>query len=416
MQEPKWVETMDFEEIDARELEGFFQQQIIQTVQSLGKNQGLKVIQNFEPVPLYGVMEEKGWEHFTRKISDNEFHVFFRRSQSEESETQASEEPAFPAPNVHSPNKVPVVIQSATPVVYPVLLRILKSSEIKKYFDVRQVKVWEKTEKHLGWIVSGKADISFSAIISSANLLGRETDVKLATVTVWDNFYIVTRGYKAQSLADLKGKEIYMPLFRKAPPAQVTHYLLRQHGENPEEFNFVYGEPFGRPEEIAQKLIQGETDTALIREPEVSYALHAHSDIHVSFSYSELWKQLRPHSHGLPNAGLLFKGSFIREYPELTEIFLRELDAAVNWIKENPEQAASETFQAMGHSLPEIQLFLERVNFENIPAIQVQDELRDYLGILEKKAAQKILQKADELFLEEEFFQPSNKELTLVEE
>ena len=407
MQKPTWVESLSFEEIDARQLEGFFLQKIVQTAQTLDQGQGLKIVQSFEPVPLYGVMEKEGWEHFTEKISEDEFHIFFRRVQKEEE----AEEPRAEAPAVHGTHKVPVVIQSATPVVYPVLLRLLDSPEIKRHFDVREVKVWQETEKHLGWIVSGKADISFSAIIASANLLGKENDVKLATVTVWDNFYIVTRGYKAESLSDLQGKEIHMPLFRKAPPAQVTHYLLRQFGLNPDEFNFVYGEPFGRPEEIARKLINGEIDTALIREPEVSYALHAHPDMHVSFSYSDLWQQLRPESHGLPNAGLVFKGAFTRQHPELTKLFLRATDEAVSWVKANPQEAAFRSFREMGHSLYEVQLFLQRVAFENIPAYRVQNELRDYLGILEEKAARKILEKADELFLEESYFERPASEL-----
>ena len=414
MQKPIWLETLEFEEIDARQLEGFFLQNIIQHAQTLEEGKGLKVIQSFEPMPLYGVMEKEGWEHFTQKISENEYHVFFKRSkvfQEEETEARVIKKTSA----VHKTQKVPVVIQSATPVVYPILMRLLESENIQHHFEIKEVKVWQETEKHLGWIVSGKADISFSAIIASANLLGKENDVKLATVTVWDNFYLVTRGYKAESLADLKGKEIHMPLFRKAPPAQVTHYLLRQHGLNPHDFTFVYGEPFGRPEEIAQKLIDGTIDTALIREPEVSYALHAHPDIEVAFSYSDLWKQLRPESHGLPNAGLVFKGSFIRNYPELTELFLQELDLAVNWVKENPDQAAFNSFRAMEHSLYEVKLFLERVTFENIPAIQVQNELRDYLSILEEKAARKILEKADELFLEEKFFNALHKEPVLTD-
>ncbi len=402
MQEPQWIQQLSFVTIDARSLEGFFLQKIITTAQSLTADQGLKIIQSFEPVPLYGVMEKEGWEHFTRKVSQEEFHIFFKRV-ADSSQPDADSSFAE-TPQVRSSKKVPVVIQSATPVVYPVLLRVLDDPQIKSHFDVREVKVWQETEKHLGWIVSGKADISFSAIIASANLLGKENDVKLATVSVWDNFYIVTRGYRARSFADLKGREIHMPLFRKAPPAQVTHYLMRRFGQNPDEFNFVYGEPFGRPEEIAQKLMEGSIDTALIREPEVSYALNAHPDIKVAFSYSDLWKQLKPNSHGLPNAGLVFKGAFTRQHPELTRLFLQKTEEAVQWVKENPQEAALRSYQAMGRSLYDIQLFLQRVHFESIPAYRVQAELRDYLGLLEEKAARKILQKADELFLQEVYF------------
>ena len=402
MNVPSWLATLQFEEIDARQLEGFFLQKIIQTAQSLEEGKGLKIIQSFEPMPLYGVMEREGWEHFTQKIAEDEFHIYFHRLSAQEEENEPVEE--ISAPFVHGTQKVPVVIQSATPVVYPIILRMLESPEIQKHFDVRELKVWEETEKHLGWIVSGKADISFSAIIASANLLNRDNDVKLATVSVWDNFYMVTRGYRASSFADLKDKKIHMPLFQKAPPAQVTRYIMRQFGYDPEQFDFTYGEPFGRPEEIAAQLMEGTIDTALIREPEVSYALNAHPDIQVAFSYSELWQQIKPQSHGLPNAGLLFKGAFLREHPDLAELFIRELDEAITWIHQNPDVAAEKSFEAMAHPYEAVRLFIDRAKFENIPAIQVKEEIQDYLSLLGDKAMAKMADRIDEFFVEKEFF------------
>jgi len=396
MNRPDWLERISFQRIDARELQGFFLPQIIQASKALPKSGGIKVIQSFEPFPLYAVMEKEGWRHFTEKISDTEYHIYFIRFQ----QRPAAEKKVAPVVG----KKIPVVIQSATPVVYPVILRLMQSPELQDTMEVKELKVWDETEKHLGWIVSGKADISFSAIIASANLLGKENDIKLATVSVWDNFYIVTRGYRARSFSDLKGRKIYMPLFRKAPPAQVTQFLMRSFGENPDDYEFVYGEPFGRPEEMAAQLINGEIDTALIREPEVSYALHVNSDIQIAFSYSELWKKLKPKSHGLPNAGLAFKGQFLRDNPQLVKLFLRETNKAIAWVKQNPKQAAQLSFEAMGHSYQEVRLFLQRVHFNNLPAFSVRDEIYDYLGILEEKTACKIIEKADELFLENTFF------------
>ena len=42
-----------------------------------------------------------------------------------------------------------VVIQSATPVAYPVIMRLLQSKKIRKAVNIRELKVWEETEKHL---------------------------------------------------------------------------------------------------------------------------------------------------------------------------------------------------------------------------------------------------------------------------
>ena len=392
MNTPKWKSQISFETIDARKLSGFFMPQIMETAKSLS-DKGLKIIQSFEPVPLYAMLEKEGWIHYTEQIAPDEFHIYFIKEEQKKTEEESKEA---------SGGRIPIVLQSATPVVYPVILRMQQSGLFQETFEVTELKVWQETEKHLSWIVSGKADISFSAIIASANLLGKENDVKLASVNVWDNFYIVTRGYEAASFADIKEHHIYMPLFKKAPPAQVTRYIMRALGEDPEAYHFVYGTPFGRPEEIAQKLIDGQIDTALIREPEVSYALHAHPDIHVAFSYSELWQRIKPGSHGLPNAGLVFKGAFLRNHPQEAKLFMREMESAIQWIETHKDEAAKLSAPAMGHSEAEIRLFLDRVHYENWFAMDVKDEISEYLGVVDDDRARLLKELAEDLFVTRE--------------
>ncbi len=394
---------MEFRSLDVRKENGNILKKVLQAISQLPAQYGLKLIQSFNPLPLITVLESHGLKHYTQQINENEFHIYLFKATlfSPVKETKNRKKSA---PSILTTKKIPVVIQSATPVVYPILLALIESKGIKKHFEIKEVKVWSETEKHLGWIVNGKADISFSAIIASANLLGKEIDVKLATVNVWDNFYLLSRGIKVQKISDLKGKKIYLPLFRKAPPAQVTRYLFRQFGENPDDYLFEFGDPFGRPEEIAQQLIAGQIELALLREPEVSYVLQADPQIEVAFSYSELWKQLNPQSFGLPNAGLVIKGSLIREHPDLVKMFLHKLEQASSWVQQNTHQAATMMQKATGRSLSEIQLFLQRVRFENVPAFRVKNEIKDYLKILEKKSAQRIITHAEELFLDESFF------------
>ena len=88
---------------------------------------------------------------------------------------------------------------------------------------------------------------------------------------------------------------------------------MKKMGYNLDEFEFAFGDPFGRPEEIKNQFVKGEIDTALLREPEASFALYeAGEDGHVSFAYKDLWEQIYPGKGNLPNAGVLFKGEILR--------------------------------------------------------------------------------------------------------
>jgi len=81
-----------------------------------------------------------------------------------------------------------------------------------------------------------------------------------------------------------------------------------------QNFEFAFGNPFGRPEEIKRLFVKGEIDTALLREPEASFALYeAGDEAYVSIAYKDVWEKLYPGKGNLPNAGVLFKGEILED-------------------------------------------------------------------------------------------------------
>lgn len=71
-------ETFDVK--DVRDLKGNFLPAILNKAKKLEVNQGMCVVQSFEPIPLYGAMEELGFEHEMEKISETEYRVYFVRT------------------------------------------------------------------------------------------------------------------------------------------------------------------------------------------------------------------------------------------------------------------------------------------------------------------------------------------------
>ncbi len=265
-------------------------------------------------------------------------------------------------------------------------MRLLESEKIKQAFEISTLKVWQETEKHLGWIVNDKADISFSALMSAAKMYNKGKDIRMPAMVVWDNFKILTRGYRANSFEDLKGHKIYTPLFINAPPAAVTHYLMKKTGYNPEEFEFIFGEPFGRPEEMRDCFVSGNCDTVILREPEASFALfEAGENAFASIDFGDLWAKLHPGSGNLPNAGLLFKGAFVSQYPRQADLFMEEIKLATEWVRHNPVEAGKISADAMGVSAEEVTFFLNRAALQYKKSSNVQNELQVYLEVLKEE-------------------------------
>jgi len=380
-----WREHKEgFEHLDVRTMQTDPFDVIIKKAYSIQENEGFVLIQRFEPFPMINMLEEMGFEHETKHISQMEVLIYFYKKPTD-------------SKNVEKNKKTEVVIQSATPVAYPVIMRMLQSEVIRKNIAIKELKVWEETEKHLAWITNGKADISFSAIITSIKL--KKSDIKIPALFVWDNFVILTR-YKTSSFKDLIGKQIYTPLFEEAPPAKITKYLMKANGYNPDDFNFVYGKPFGRPEQIYADFVQGKADTVILREPEASYALKTMQDRneHVSIlSYNEMWNKVNPGFGSFPNAGIIFKGEFVRKNPELSDIFLSELEKAINWVNENRKEAAKLSFDMMRQPTDKIELFLDRVNFNYVSGDELIKKVKNYFDVLIKE--QVVENKIDDEFL-----------------
>ncbi len=368
-----WYERKDeFEVLDVRSMTTDPFDIIIKKAYDTEEDGGFKLVQRFEPTPIINMLQEMGFESSTHIINQYEVWVYFHKLVTDKSKTTNN-----------SGDKPDVVIQSATPVAYPVIMRLLQSNKLREVVNVKELKVWEETEKHLGWIVNGKADISFSAVITSSKL--KANDIKVPALFVWDNFSILTRGYKAEKLEDLIGHEIETPLFADAPPAKITKYVIEAKGLNYNDFKFKYGEPFGRPEEIFMNFVRGISDTVILREPEASYAIKTlekmGEDVSV-ISYNKIWNEINDGFGSFPNAGIMFKGEFTRKYPEATQAILDELKDAIDWVNENKQQASNLSFDMMRQPPENVELFLNRVNFDYVAGDELIEKVKDYFKIL----------------------------------
>lgn len=63
--------------IDGRGEHETFEDCITKVLQDLNPQEGIHVIKDFEPFSMYKMMEEKGFDKYLEKISDEEFHVYF---------------------------------------------------------------------------------------------------------------------------------------------------------------------------------------------------------------------------------------------------------------------------------------------------------------------------------------------------
>lgn len=95
MSNTEWKDrTGNFRTIDVRGIQGNFFQGLKKQAMQVKKGEGLEIIQSFEPIPLYEVMEDLGFEHYTEQKGDAEFHAYFYRAEVKAEEKDIPMRPA----------------------------------------------------------------------------------------------------------------------------------------------------------------------------------------------------------------------------------------------------------------------------------------------------------------------------------
>lgn len=80
-----WKEKVSsFKTIDVRGIQGNFFQGIKKQAMNTPVGEGLEIVQSFDPIPLYEVMESLGFDSHTEQVVDNEFHAYFYRAEKKQ--------------------------------------------------------------------------------------------------------------------------------------------------------------------------------------------------------------------------------------------------------------------------------------------------------------------------------------------
>lgn len=122
----------EFEVVDVRQLRGNFLPMIQKKATALRVGQGLHIIQSFEPVPLYAVLDDRGFERETVQGSDGEYHVYSYRGVAD----------------VTGSEKV------KAPPLQP--LGILKFRQVDPVIADQLIKVWERIYQRQGAAIDQK--------------------------------------------------------------------------------------------------------------------------------------------------------------------------------------------------------------------------------------------------------------------
>ncbi|WP_053948290.1 DUF2249 domain-containing protein [Halolamina sediminis] len=66
--------------LDARDIDGEPFGRIVDELETLGETEQLELVNSFEPEPLYGVLDRRGFDHETEQVGENEWRVVIEQA------------------------------------------------------------------------------------------------------------------------------------------------------------------------------------------------------------------------------------------------------------------------------------------------------------------------------------------------
>ena len=188
-----------------------------------------------------------------------------------------------------------------------------------------------------GKLISGEVDVAAVPSNLAAVLYNKtEGNIQAISPITLGVLYILGNDADVKQVSDLKGKTI-VASGKGGTPEFVLQKILENSGLKINED--VKIQWLANHTEVNGKLLSEEGTIAMIPEPFVSVAMAANNPkVSVIFDVNTLWKEAT--NEELPMGVLVARKEFAEERESDLKIFLKDYEKSVNFVNNNPEEAA----------------------------------------------------------------------------
>lgn len=187
-------------------------------------------------------------------------------------------------------------------------------------------------------ILLGNYDIAaLPTNVAAALYNAKKADFQIAAVNTLGVLYVVENGNTVTDIQSLKGKTINAT-GKGSTPEYILRYVLEQNGIDPDKdvtLDFSYTEHA----ELAAHVKAGTVSIAVLPEPQVTSSLSGESSARVALNLTEEWGKVS--ETDVMQGCIVVRREFAEQYPEQLAEFLDAYRASVEYVNENPDNAAT---------------------------------------------------------------------------
>lgn len=226
----------------------------------------------------------------------------------------------------------------------------------------------------------------------AAKLYLKTPDLRLVGITSIGMLAILTTNQSYQDWKDVDAKEVYIGAPGSSPDT-VSRVLFRTFQVKP---NIVYGDS----PQIAQFMIAGKIENAVLPEPLVSLVLAKNSSVRVLKYYREEWEKVFSTRSGVPQTAIVAFAGFLEKNKSDIVAFFQQYQREVQWVNQHPAEASKLGVVGLGLTVPEavIERAIPKMGLTYLPARLARQDILLYLRELMKVDQESVGQIPDEKF------------------
>ncbi len=189
-------------------------------------------------------------------------------------------------------------------------------------------------------VAGGKVDIALVPANVAAILYQKtEHSISVIDINTLNVLYLISANDGISSIKDLKGRSVCLP-GKGTTPEYALRYLIQASGLSEEDVTLEFQ---SEAAQVAAILAENPDAVGLLPQPFAASALLQNDALSPVLDLGQIWTQ---HQDG-ENTGQLVTGvaivrnDFLASHREQVDIFLREHEASISFVRENPAQSAA---------------------------------------------------------------------------
>lgn len=260
------------------------------------------------------------------------------------------------------------------------LAGVMRSADADELVDTYEFQVTGAADEVVAKIAAGDTDIALLPANVAATIYSKGQDISVIDINTLGVLYAVSQDKTIASIADLKGKTVYLS-GKGTTPDYVLVYLLEANGLGADEVSIEYK---SEPTEVAALIAAQEDAVGILPEPYADSVGMKNENLQTRIDLTKAWEEVQGENGSqFVTAVTVVRNDFAQAHPEALQRFLDNHQASVDFVNTNVADAAkiiSEKGIIPDQSVAET--IIPKCNVVFIAGDKMKTSLEGYLQVL----------------------------------